>query len=219
MNNPKPYLTSDGSHTILSDSFKETYHSTSGAIAETQHVFIDAGLKAIPDLKTISIFDVGFGTGLNVLMTFLNSKNINVNYFTVEPYPIAFETAKEFNFVDQLKDDSLNDIFEKIHASEFNKEIKLSESFTFTKSNQKLEDVNFNTTFDLIYFDAFAPDTQPELWTEEIFKKLFDVSNSGCVLVTYSAKGQVRRNMQAAGFKVERLAGCPPKREMLRGKK
>ncbi|MCX6351232.1 MAG: tRNA (5-methylaminomethyl-2-thiouridine)(34)-methyltransferase MnmD [Bacteroidetes bacterium] len=210
--------TQDGSNTLFNPEIGEPYHSTNGAIAESNHVFIQAGLAAYITENSpavISIFEVGLGTGLNVLLTYeymQNYKNIEINYTAIEAFPIPLSLAIELGYAKETQA-----VFAEIHESNWGEWISISPQFNFKKIHAKLEDCMIEKGIDLIYFDAFAPDKQPELWTEEVFKKLFEIMNPKAILTTYSAKGQVRRNMIAAGLNVERLPGPAGKREMLRG--
>lgn len=198
-------LTADGSHTIAIPDMNVTYHSTHGAIRESMHVFIQAGLQAL-QLPAVRIFEMGFGTGLNALLT-MQHADIPVYYYAVEQYPLTAEEVEGLSYGNEL------------HAYPWNEDVKINERFTLYKAHTSLLSVQPEQEFDLIYYDAFAPGAQPELWTTEVFEKLYGLLAKGGILVTYCSKGDVRRAMQAAGFKVEKLAGPPGKREMLRAKK
>ncbi len=211
-------VTEDGSHTLISSNFNVSYHSVHGAIQESNHVFIDHGLEYVNYRNTaIKVFEMGFGTGLNAWLTYKFSldEKLSIEYHTIEQYPVLIETAKELNYVDQHE----IDLFMEFHLSEWEKENTFSPSFKFTKYQVSLEKFNSDQKFDLIYFDAFAPGAQPELWTAAIFEKIFNFTNKGGILMTYCSKGQVRRNIETAGFSVEKLEGPPGKREILRAKK
>lgn len=215
--------TSDGSHTILSDIFGVSYHSKYGAIQETQHVFITSALqqKAL-EQTNIAVLDIGFGTGLNALMTYIEAKNrnLNVTYVGVEAFPISLETAKSLNFTSLLNEpDTTNGVFIKMHESPWSTPIQLTEYFNFTKLNQRFQDLAFTNQFDVIYFDAFAPSSQPELWEAPIMQIMYDALVANGILTTYCAKGVVKRTMKGVGFQIERLPGPPGKREMTRAKK
>ena len=212
--------TSDGSTTIHIPEWDEQYHSKHGAIQEAYHVFIKHGLNLFENQK-INILEIGFGTGLNSFITFIEAQKLNlkVDYIGVEKFPISDEECKQLNYVSELKSDKDADIFEKMHSSSWNEKHVLSKDFSLTKRNQDFNDIDDKEVFDLIYFDAFGARVQPELWTVTIFQKMFDALKSGGVLVTYSAKGSVRRAMIEVGFKVEKLPGPPGKREMLRAQK
>ncbi|MBI9067936.1 MAG: tRNA (5-methylaminomethyl-2-thiouridine)(34)-methyltransferase MnmD [Salinivirgaceae bacterium] len=209
--------TSDGSHTLYIPELNENYHSTHGAIQESMHVFIRSGLELFKEDQEISILEIGFGTGLNALLAlnFASKNMIQIFYKTVEKYPITEKEYSQLNFANNI-DKDLQDAFLKMHQSEWNVDVSIHDSFTLNKLNGDLIYTSFEHRFNVIFFDAFAPDIQPKLWTVEVFKKMYKSLVNNGVLVTYSAKGQVRRNMIEAGFKVERLPGPPGKREMLR---
>lgn len=211
-------ITSDGSTTIHLPEWNEQYHSKHGAIQEAYHVFIKNGLEFVKSKSKISILEIGFGTGLNCFITFLEAKkyDINIDYTGFEAYPVIQEEIEKLNYVIELKseDEQLN--FNKIHSFSWNKKHQLSINFSLTKKEQFFEKINVIDEFNLIYFDAFGARVQPELWTEVIFKKMYQALKQNGVLVTYAAKGSVRRAMQKVGFTVERLPGPPGKREMLR---
>jgi len=212
--------TSDGSTSLYIPQLDETYHSVHGALQETQHVFIKNGLQLF-EQQSISILEIGFGTGLNALVTYKEHKvlQLNIHYETVEAYPLSWDEASQMNFPQMLNAPALLPVFEQMHRYEWNKLITLSPSFSFKKRLQRFETINDADTFDLIYFDAFGAQVQPELWQEAIFQQMYAALKQGGYLVTYAAKGSVRRAMQACGFMVERLPGPPMKREMLRAHK
>jgi tRNA U34 5-methylaminomethyl-2-thiouridine-forming methyltransferase MnmC len=223
----KLILTSDGSHTILLPESNVTYHSIHGAVQESKHVFIEAGLRSLnPARKTIvNIFEMGFGTGLNALLTMIETerRQTAIYYETIELFPLDHNEARLLNYCKHLDREDLQPAFEQFHHCEWETPIKLTPGFTFKKSAANL--LNFDTpetslsgrqAFELIYFDAFAPNAQPVLWTKEIFEKMFAMLKSAGVLVTYCSKGDVRRAMQAAGFTVEKLPGPKGKREIIR---
>ncbi len=214
------FLTSDGSTSIHLPDWDEQYHSKHGAIQEAKHVFIKAGLHKYLEnnVHQLSILEIGFGTGLNAFITYLETKNktISISYVGAEAYPISEDELKSLNYVSELNATAYEDDFKLMHSIPWEKNHKISDSFSLLKRKQFFEDIEDNACFDLIYFDAFGAKNQPELWTESIFKKMYTALNQGGVLTTYSAKGSVRRAMQAVGFTVERLEGPPGKREMLR---
>ena len=221
----KIILTGDGSHSINVPELNVSYHSIYGAVEESMHVYINAGFYGAGsgpgrEPEPFKIFEVGFGTGLNVLLTLIESEKpgIKVIYETIEPYPLNKEEFSSLNYCQQLKRPDLQTIFETFHSCEWEKEIIISDNFIFSKYNTNL--VNFSTpqSFNLIYFDAFAPNAQPEVWTREVFDKMYARLEPGGILVTYCSKGDVRRAMIAAGFSVEKLPGPPGKREMIRGR-
>ncbi|CAM1373405.1 tRNA (5-methylaminomethyl-2-thiouridine)(34)-methyltransferase MnmD [Tenacibaculum xiamenense] len=210
-------ITSDGSTTIHLPDWNEQYHSKHGAIQEAYHVFIKNGLEAI-EKKEVSILEIGFGTGLNCFITFLESKK-KINYTGVEAYPIEGNEIEKLNYVSGLKAEKYQNIFDKLHSTTWEKEHKISKTFTLKKEQKFFEEINDSNSYDLIYFDAFGARVQPDLWTEDIFRKMFESLKNEGVLVTYSAKGSTRRAMETVGFSVERLPGPPGKREMLRATK
>jgi tRNA U34 5-methylaminomethyl-2-thiouridine-forming methyltransferase MnmC len=210
-------ITSDGSTTIHLPDWNEQYHSKHGAIQEAYHVFIKSGFEAVA-LNEISILEIGFGTGLNAFVTFLEAEKSNkkVNYVGVEAYPVLEEEIQKLNYVTELNTTKSALVFDKMHQSSWDKKHQVFDDFYLTKRKQFFEEIEDVDQFNLIYFDAFSAEHQPKLWTEEIFKKMYNALKADGVLVTYSAKGSVRRAMQTVGFKVERLEGPPGKREMLR---
>lgn len=215
----KHIKTSDKSSTLYSSDFDEHYHSTNGAYSESMHVFIQSGLQFI-QLEKIRIFEIGFGTGLNAILSYLESfkKNIEIDYTGIELYPIDPELIDKLNFPDFIPENE-QELFKLMHRAEWNKEIKLAPNFTFSKIRADFNTYHLDDCFDLIYFDAFAPETQPEMWSAENFQKLYQALNKDGILVTYSSKGLVKRNLRQAGFKVKRLEGPVGKRHMLRASK
>jgi len=214
--------TADGSHTIEIPEKGLTYHSRRGAIQESLHVFIEAGLNYMLD-KTgpsapIRIFEMGFGTGLNAFLTAIKAIETSreIHYTAVETSPLSVEEITFLNYSDTLGN---KELFQKLHETNWNEVKLISDFFTLGKYQATLAGFTTDQSFDLIYFDAFAPSAQPELWTREIFEKLFHQMALGGVLVTYCSKGDVRRAMIAAGFTVKKLPGPPGKREMLRAEK
>jgi len=213
-------ITADGSTTIHIPEWDEQYHSKHGAIQEAKHVFIKNGLSLFSNQK-ISILEIGFGTGLNCFITFLEAPKMKlaVDYVGVEAYPLAADEVEKMNYVDQLNANKFSDVFKQMHQQDWEIKSEISPDFSLTKRKQFFNRINDENKFDLIYFDAFGARVQPELWTKEIFEKMHKALKPNGVLVTYSAKGSVRRAMLAVGFLVEKLPGPPGKREMLRGKK
>jgi tRNA U34 5-methylaminomethyl-2-thiouridine-forming methyltransferase MnmC len=213
-------ITLDGSTTIHLPDWNEQYHSKNGAIQEAYHVFIKAGLNnCIP--KKLAILEIGFGTGLNAFITYLETEkgNKNIDYVAVEAYPVLDNEIKKLNYISELQATSKQAIFTEMHTVSWDEKHPLSSCFSLTKRKQFFQEIRDVDQFDLIYFDAFGATNQPELWTEEIFSSMFRALKLNGVLVTYSAKGSVRRAMQTVGFLVERLPGPPGKREMLRATK
>ncbi|MBK9478129.1 MAG: tRNA (5-methylaminomethyl-2-thiouridine)(34)-methyltransferase MnmD [Bacteroidetes bacterium] len=218
----KIIVTKDGSHTLQHPVLDETYHSIHGAIQESKHVFIEAGLKAIAQQKKqISLLEIGFGTGLNAWLTALTARELtcSVEYTTLETFPLAPEITNQLNFANSTMFKEHNILFAELHASEWEKLIPINSIFSLEKKQIKLEDYESEKQFDLIYFDAFSPQSQPELWTVEQFTKLYKSLNYSGILVTYCAKGAVKRNLKEAGFTIEALPGPPGKREMTRAVK
>ena len=216
----KVITTADGSTTIQLEDWNEQYHSKHGALQEAYHVFIKHGLRLCQS-SDVSILEMGFGTGLNAFITYLEAERfgIHIDYVGVEAYPVEQEELKQLNYVDALDAKAHQHVFDQLHGCEWAKRIEISNQFELTKLQMDFIDIQFGNMFNLIYFDAFGPRVQPELWTEAIFGKMYAALTEGGVLATYSAKGSVRRAMQSVGFKVERLPGPPGKREMLVGKK
>ena len=200
---------------------EETYHSKHGAIQEAYHVFIKSGLDLFENHSKIELLEIGFGTGLNCFITFLEAlkRNLKIDYIGVEAYPLGIEEIEKLNYVKELNSNKEAKIFDKTHSIPWNEKQKLSSFFSLTKRRQFFEEIDDIDKFNLIYFDAFGARVQPELWTESIFKKMFISLKPNGVLVTYAAKGSVRRAMQTVGFSVEKLPGPPGKREMLRARK
>jgi tRNA U34 5-methylaminomethyl-2-thiouridine-forming methyltransferase MnmC len=212
-------ITSDGSHTLFVKEIDESYHSTHGAIQESQHIFIESGLKQCKKPE-ISVLEIGFGTGLNAFLALLEAENKEktIDYITLERYPIEIETAFKLNYPKQI-DIKKQALFEALHKAKWNDKTTITRNFTLTKVLTDFTQYSFCSNFDVVFFDAFSPEKQPEMWTQELFTNIFNRCNPNAVLTTYCAKGIVRRNLQNAGFVVERLPGPPGKREILRAKK
>jgi tRNA U34 5-methylaminomethyl-2-thiouridine-forming methyltransferase MnmC len=212
------HATADGSPTIAIPDMQVTYHSRHGAVQESRHVFIQAGLQPLLKLyKHLRVFEMGFGTGLNALLTLEQAiaKEQFIYYQAVEKYPLNGDEIKQLSYNQILPDE----YFTILHQCKWDEPVAVCPFFTLYKSHTSLQEFKAEAPFHLIYYDAFAPAAQPELWTKQIFEQLYAVLTDGGVLVTYCSKGDVRRNMLAAGFKVEKLAGPPGKREMLRATK
>ena len=212
--------TADGSKTIQIKDWEEQYHSKHGALQEAYHVFIKNGLELFNDTK-LNILEIGFGTGLNALITLKESKRLklDIGYTGVEAYPISKIEHQQLDYISTLKTKSLKNKFDLMHESPWEQEVFIANNFKLKKEKRDFKEVDSKNAFDLIYFDAFGARVQPELWTVSIFKKMFEALRIKGYLVTYAAKGSVRRAMQEVGFIVERLPGPPGKREMLRGQK
>jgi len=211
--------TQDGSHSILSEQFGVAYHSKHGAIQETQHVFINAALKfKAVSQKKLSVLDIGFGTGLNAYMTLLEGEksNLSIQYTGIEAFPISYQQATDLNYSTLLKSDDFQPVFLEMHSTDWDTPTPLTNQFQFTKQQVKFETLNFIDQFDIIYFDAFAPNAQPELWEADLLGKMYQALKKNGVLVTYCAKGVVKRTLKAVGFEIEALKGPPGKREMTR---
>jgi tRNA U34 5-methylaminomethyl-2-thiouridine-forming methyltransferase MnmC len=217
-------ITKDGSHTISIPEMNVSYHSHHGAIQESQHVFIDAGLKYYHSLhsgKAIRIFEMGFGTGLNALLTFIAVSELDIpaEYTALELFPLEKEKIDALNYDKQVNVINAPDIFQQMHAAAWNRKVNISTGFSIGKINADLVHWKPAQGYDLIYYDAFAPSAQPQLWSADIFIKLYSMLSTGGILVTYCSKGDVRRAMQSAGFLVTKLPGPPGKREMVRAVK
>jgi tRNA U34 5-methylaminomethyl-2-thiouridine-forming methyltransferase MnmC len=215
-------LTSDGSHTIRLSGTSVTYHSIHGAIGESAHIFINAGLRYVLDRRSgrdsvVRIFEMGFGTGLNAALTLgaLQGTGFSAYYRSLELYPLTLQEVTALNYP-ALLGDFLPGYFFSMHNAPWGEDIAIHPQFRLHKMQASLLDHDETGCFDVIYYDAFAPADQPELWTEAIFKKMFHITATGGVLVTYCAKGSVRRALQAAGYSIERLPGPAGKREILR---
>lgn len=212
-------ITADGSPTLYIPELKEHYHSVNGAVAESMHVFIRNGLDFMkPSRKCLSILEVGMGTGLNVCLTFHHRAGLEISYTALEPFPLNEAVLKQLNYSKWVD----RQIFSAVHQSEWNTTLSMSEKyqkFSLTKLKTTVQNFHAKRKFDLIYYDAFAPHAQPELWTEAVFSKLFSMTSEGGALVTYCAKGSVRRALVACGFTLESLPGAAGKREMTRAKK
>jgi len=206
-------LTEDGSHTIFVPEMGEHYHSVHGAVQESRHIFIKNGYAKV-QARAVSILEIGFGTGLNAFLTLLesNADNKSVRYETWEAFPISIEESRLLNYPDIIK--SGQEIFNELHQSTWGSEVPITSNFALKKVQNDIRNFNSDKIFDLVYFDAFGPDYQPELWDTEVFKKIGAFMKKNSRLVTYSAKGQVRRNLREAGFLVEKAPGPPGKREI-----
>ena len=213
--------TTDGSHTLYVPDFDETYHSKNGAFQESLHVFIQEGLRFRSDLEELSILEVGFGTGLNALTTLIEveSTNRKVQYTSLEAYPLEWEVVDKLNYMDFVDVKLFADYFKMMHTIDWEFFSAITSSFSLRKQKIKLQEVNFEDEFDIIYFDAFAPNVQPDLWTEEIFASMYNALKLNGVLVTYCAKGIVKRVIKSVGFNLQSIPGPPGKREMSRAVK
>jgi tRNA U34 5-methylaminomethyl-2-thiouridine-forming methyltransferase MnmC len=217
--------TEDGSTSLFHNGLQETYHSIHGAIQESQHVFIEAGLHhwlRLSNRQTISILEIGFGTGLNALLTALAAEKVGVEieYETIEAFPLVMEMVRLLNYPAIIDTDNAKSVFENLHQAEWRKPKKISPYFDFLKSDLKLQEADFgDEKFDLIFFDAFGPDKQPDMWQRSNLVKLARTLKPRGVFVTYSAKGQLKRDLVSLGLLVEKIPGPPGKREMIRATK
>jgi len=238
-------ITSDGSKSLYLPEWDETYHSRHGAVQEAYHVFIRNGLDLFEPGSELRILEMGFGTGLNCFITWLESRQrgLNIYYHGLEAYPVDPSVAKHLDYPSVLGQAQHKKVFEALHSCHWDEKVQITQNFTLFKAQEQFSDFDPTGTydpneildpnemldpnetldstrnFDLIYFDAFAPRVQPELWSESMFQVMYEALRNEGVLVTYSAKGSVRRSMQSVGFNVERLPGPPGKREMLRATK
>ena len=210
-------ITQDGSTTIHLPDWNENYHSKHGAIQEAKHVFIKNGLSLFEN-RNVSILEIGFGTGLNAFITFLEAKKLNqkIDYYGVEAYPVIAKEVLQMNYIAALNAENNESVFKKMHESDWEKKIILDDHFCLTKRKQFFNEIVDENKYDLIYFDAFGYRVQPELWSTEIFKKMYNSLKSNSYLVTYAARGVVKRSLTEVGFTVEKLEGPPGKREMFR---
>lgn len=219
--NAKPIkiiTTHDGSHSLFNSQLNETYHSVHGAIQESKHVFIKNGLNFLVERSwapQISILEMGFGTGLNALLTLQQSFDLNskIQYTTIEAFALQRNIWSNLNYGELI---DVKHYFEMLHNSPWHEWVTISNNFSLLKCNARLEDVSLQQTYDLIYFDAFAPSKQHELWQMPILKKVTDCLNPNGVFVTYCAKGQLKRDLKELGLVVETLPGPPGKKEMVR---
>ena len=216
----KIITTGDGSKTIRIEEWNEQYHSKHGAIAESYHVFIENGLLQIAHAD-FEVLEMGFGTGLNALISLKVAKehNLNIKYTAVEAFPVQKREWSVLNYSESLQGPKLEKYFEHMHSAAWEKETAITDFFSLIKIKHDMATFKACDEFDLVYFDAFGYRVQPELWSQDVFANMYQALKADGILVTYAAKGEVRRTMQRAGFQVERLPGPPGKREMLRGRK
>lgn len=208
-------LTDDGSHTMFVPGLDESYHSTHGALQESRHVFIKQGLLNVSE-SSVRILELGFGTGLNALLSLAHSiqHELDIHYHAVEKYPLKENEYKLLNyekFIDRLPEGSQH----LLHTCPWGKMVKISERFTLFKEEADFRSMSLPPNINLVYYDAFSPDKQPELWTEEVIANIARVSEPGAILVTYTSKGMVRRTLNSCGFEVTKVPGPPGKREMI----
>ena len=220
-------VTQDGSHSLFSERFGVTYHSKYGAWLETQHVFVDAGLRfAAVDRTVISVLEIGFGTGLNCIASLLHceARAIKLDYVGIEAFPVPECTLAALSYADDLAwDDRPRELWTRLCAMPWPSMADLAAArnppLHIEKRLGRIEALSERVRYDVVYYDAFAPESQPELWTQAQFARVHEALKLGGILVTYCAKGQVKRDLRAVGFEVERLAGPPGKREMTRATK
>lgn len=223
----KIVVSEDGSNTIYQSEIDEHYHSTRGAQQESQHIFINAALnhwiekqQNRNNQQTISILEMGLGTGLNALLVASLMKNYKIQYYSFEAFPLEEDILKQLTF--SLGGDDISDILRQIHTCAWNQEEKITDNFSIFKIDKDFitfQNKNFENFFDVVFYDAFSPEKQPNMWSVDIFEKLNLWMKKNSIMTTYCAKGYVRRNMQEVGFIVERIAGPPGKREILRATK
>lgn len=222
--------TKDGSNSLFTEQYNEIYHSGNGAIQEGTHVFIRSGFDYavqafLPtgDVKNeLKIFEVGFGTGLNGLLTVIaaHKQNVNVYYETIERHPISLEVIKELNYTQLLENEKYRPPFHSMHLSNWNEEHTITPYFNFKKNDASFLDFQLlPNAFHLVYFDAFAPENQPEMWTLKVMQKIYDSLMPNGILVSYCSKVSFQKTLIEAGFVIEKLAGPPGKREMVRADK
>lgn len=210
-------VTADGSHTAVNQILDKTYHSIHGALQESQRVYIELGLwdalEKFPD-QTLRVFEMGFGTGLNALLTAIEASKHHrkIEYTAIEAYPLSVADAGQLNY------DALfhTTYLPAMHESNWNEPVIMNEYFTLTKLEGRLQDLQTTDRFQLIYYDAFAPTAQPELWEPDVFRQLANLLEPGGMLTTYCSRSYVQRNMRAAGLLVEKHSGPLHKRDILR---
>ena len=214
--------TGDGSKTIHIPDWNENYHSSHGAVQEAKHVFLKHGLEQKRDQEHIRILEIGFGTGLNAILTLEGGLNFSskISYDGIEAFPISVEEMNALAYDEFLATNDLKAYYQQIHATSWEEAHAITPQFTLSKIQQEIQKLAFPpNTYDIIYFDAFGPRVQEDMWTQAIFQKLHEALVPGGIFVTYCAKGQVKRDLKAVGFLVEALPGPPGKREMTRGRK
>jgi len=212
-------ITDDGSSTVYNKELDECYHSTHGAISESLHVFIRNGLQQI-NLTEINVFEIGFGTGLNAFLSaiYAHDHKIRINYATIEKYPLEATLVNELNYSRNL---GFHEIFKTIHSTSWNKTQKITLFFELLKINQDFINFDFNQIVnpDIVFFDAFSPSKQAEMWQPLLFEKIYNLLKTNGILVTYAAAGLVKNALRQAGFQVKRLQGPPGKHHMIMAKK
>jgi tRNA U34 5-methylaminomethyl-2-thiouridine-forming methyltransferase MnmC len=217
----KLVITKDGSHTIFVQELNENYHSIFGAIQESRHVFIKEGLNYL-NRKNITVFEIGLGTGLNAILTILEAihNNLRIDYYAIEKYPLDIETVYQLNYPEKLKlNNKEKELFYKLHKTGWDIMTELNKNFRLTKIKNDITEFNIPFIYDLVYFDAFAPDKQPEMWSKNVFQKIYNNLNPKGILTTYCAKGGVKRTLMSLGYQVESVPGPRGKREIIRANK
>ncbi|MFN6380043.1 MAG: tRNA (5-methylaminomethyl-2-thiouridine)(34)-methyltransferase MnmD [Flavobacteriales bacterium] len=215
---PEIITTADGSHSLYNSTIDETYHSRHGALQESKYVFIEQGIKQV-DKDDLHLLEVGFGTGLNALLTAIYAREhkVKITYHTLETLPLNMELMQSIAVATTIGEGN-QDLFLSLHEAAWNEEVAIHDFFILKKIKSSLQDFDAELNrYDLIYYDAFGPRAQPEMWEAALFNKIASFTNENGVFVTYCAKGQVRRDLMAAGFDMTRLPGPPGKREMMRG--
>lgn len=220
----KIIVTEDGSHSLYHTELNETYHSFHGAVQESRYVFLKEGLDFLLssfDLDRIRVLEIGFGTGLNAILTseWAVANEVRVEYTTLEPFPLKSEVFEALNYHEFFEDKTVKERFLELHKAAWEQEFQQNEFFSILKSEAKLQDFKSDSLFDIVFFDAFAPSKQSEMWDLEVIEKTASLLDSNGAFVTYCAKGQLKRDLKAVGLTVETLPGPPGKKEMVRGVK
>lgn len=222
---PELHTTEDGSLTLYAPTFGEHYHSMHGAVQESEHIYLGLALRERMSSwqegdAPLRLFEVGFGTGLNALLSWREAeeRHIPLQYYSIEKFPITPELYEALHYEGLGEEREVKDQLLRLHTAPWDEAVELSPFFTLYKLRGDLTTCTFPEKLSVIYYDAFSPESQPELWAEELFQRLGQVASSGAILSTYCAKGEVRRRLQRSGFLVERLPGPPGKREVLRGR-
>ncbi len=209
-------ITKDGSNSLYNKTIDEHYHSTAGALTESLHVYINAGLTFCSK-KEITIFEMGLGSGLNAILTLIHAHQHakKIYYIAIEKYPMPANLSEQLNYLSFLPD-QYKDYFTELHNAKWETDIKMTDYFTLKKINEDIINYNFSEALDIIYYDAFSYTPQPEVWDTEIFKRIYDVTNNNGILVTYASKGVIKQNLRTAGFLVQRMTGAGGKHHCVR---
>ena len=217
--------TNDGSKTLQIEDWNEHYHSIHGALQESRHVYIQAGLDHYLSINkgqtSLKVLEAGFGTGLNALLTSLwaQDKTTQVDYFALEAYPLLEEEIEALDYHNVIEEEHVKDTFDKLHTAKWGELVSIHPMFQLNKQHCFFSEANFKDQMDIVFYDAFGPRTQPELWTKDIFKVFYKALKPGGIFVTYSVKGTAKRAMQTVGFNVDIIEGPPGKRHMMRAQK